>query len=164
MTPSKAKQGASGPEKYETWPEAGSVGKDVQYGLPDPAVLARFANEFFASLPRSSRVTENSLPSSAQPVSGPVNAASLQVPVDSAQTTTRPDAPAPTEAELRELPFGLLQVSPFSRPSADLVPAVWVPGVPADLSAASSSARSSFSFLEEARPLFGRVDAPSALS
>jgi cysteine desulfurase / selenocysteine lyase len=160
MIPSNPEQGAPGPERSQTWPEAGSAGKDVPAGLPDPAVLARLANEFFTSLSSYPQVTENSLPSGVQPVSEPVHIAPVEIPKDAAQTTARSDAADPTEAELRALPFGLAQTSPFSHPSADIVPPVWVPGVPADLNAANSSAGYSFSFLEEARPLFGGVGAP----
>src|ERR1700691_258869 len=113
MIPSNPKQGASSPERYGTWPEAGSAGKDLPAGLPDPAVLARLASEFFTSLPSYSQVTENSLPSGAQPVSGPVDVAPLEIPRGAAPATAPSGAADPTEAELRALPFGLAQTSPF---------------------------------------------------
>jgi cysteine desulfurase/selenocysteine lyase len=158
MTPSNPKQGVSNPEKFETWTEAENFSKELPPGLPDPAVLARLANEIFTSLPGASQAVEAGLPSGAHPISGPMNAAPGEIPRDAMPAKARPEASNLSEAELRALPFGLVQASPFSQPSADIVPAVWVPGVPADLSMANSSAGSTFSFLEESRPLFGGMD------
>jgi cysteine desulfurase/selenocysteine lyase len=120
------------------------------------------ANEFFTSLPGFSAASENLGPSGAQPMSAPVNAVSLGVPSESTQTT-RSSSPGITEADLLALPLSLDQPSVFSHPSApsaDIVPPVWVPGVPVDLSEVSSSAGSSYSFLEDARPLFGGSGVP----
>jgi len=160
MIPSEPKQGPSNHPKNEKWPDVLSAGKDVPAGLPDPAVLARLANEFFTSLPGLPAVNEDVLSSSAQPGLAPVNSTSLEAPRNLAQAPPRTNGADLTEAELSALPLSLDQLSVFSNPSPDIVPAVWVPGVPVDLSEASSAAGSSYSFLEDARPLFGGVGAP----
>jgi cysteine desulfurase/selenocysteine lyase len=162
MIPSEPKQGPSNRPKDETWPDVLSAGKDVPAGLPDPAVLARLANEFFTSLPGLPTVNEDVLSSSAQPGLAPVNFTSLEAPRNLAQAPARTNGAELTEAELSALPLSLDQLSAFSNPSPDIVPAVWVPGVPVDLSESSSAAGSSYSFLEDARPLFGGAGAPFA--
>jgi cysteine desulfurase/selenocysteine lyase len=162
MIPSEPKQGPSNRPKDETWPDVVSAGKDVPAGLPDPAVLARLASEFFTSLPGLPAVKDDVLSSNAQPGLALVNSTSLEAPRNLAQAPPRPNGAELTEAELSALPLSLDQLSVFSNPSPDIVPAVWVPGVPVDLSEASSAAGSSYSFLEDARPLFGGAGAPFA--
>ncbi len=139
------------------------MGKDVPVGVPDPAILARMANELFTSLPGFSSASGNAAPSIAHPLPAPVNVMSLEFPSETMQAATTSTAAGMTEAELRALPLGLDRPSMFTHPlvpSTDITPPVWVPGVPVDLSEAASAAGSSYSFLEDARPLFGGSGLP----
>jgi len=55
MTPSEP--GAPGPEPENVWSEVWLSDKDFPAGVPDPAVLARLANEFFTALPDFAQVS-----------------------------------------------------------------------------------------------------------
>src|ERR1700722_14011653 len=82
-----------------SWDEVWVAGKDLPPGIPDPAVLARIANEFFTALPDLAQL--NSL----------VPGSPAQIPAVPVESTAAPQGVAgiapsafPTEAELRALP------------------------------------------------------------
>src|ERR1700683_5495582 len=92
MTPSKP--GSPGPERENVWSEVWVSGKDFPAGVPDPAVLARLANEFFTALPEFA------------PLSSVVSDASFRPP------------PAPPAIETRVGPQGLAgDTSPTAYPT-----------------------------------------------
>jgi cysteine desulfurase/selenocysteine lyase len=149
MSTSEPKQGAPLPGKTEVRPEAWDDRQRVPAGLPDPAVLARMASEFFTSVPGFSQLSRNVLPAEAQALSVPTGPGTLANSWDVTELTTRSDVSRPTEAELNALPSTLAGFSaPSSAPTAEL------------LSAAGFSSVPTYSFLEEARPLFGAFSGP----
>jgi cysteine desulfurase / selenocysteine lyase len=135
----------------------------VPAGLPDPAVLARMANEFFTALPS----TESLLPEAERSASVPGAAEAMGaartppayvslpgVAPPSAGTPSASILPAslPTEAELRSLPATL-----SARPIAQYTPAIpglMLPEIPGGVSIADFATIPTFGFLEEIRPLF----------
>jgi cysteine desulfurase / selenocysteine lyase len=157
MTPSEP--GAPGPERENVWSEVWLSGKDFPAGVPDPAVLARLANEFFTALPDFTQASSAVLAGPAQLPSVPASAEPQMNPQGKVGIAP-PDA-FPSEAELRALPETLAR---FPAPSPP------VPGgilrtpatIPGDFGTIRFSDLPSFSFLQEARPIF--ADAPAALS
>jgi cysteine desulfurase/selenocysteine lyase len=121
-------------------------GLSVPAGLPDPAVLARMATEFFTA------------PSGFSQPSGAVS------DLGALSSLTLPSAGIPIEAELSALPESLGSFSSLSSASAaNLRPPSYSPVVPGDWSAAGLGGAPGFSFLQEARPLFSDT-APFAFS
>ncbi|QEE29193.1 SufS family cysteine desulfurase [Terriglobus albidus] len=116
-------------------------------GVPDPAVLARMANELFTALPSSLEVPQH--PSAIDPpASVPVTAPAFQ-----------PEVQLPSDKHLPTLPasIGPAQVAPVSAPYQAGPPAV--PGVVGTATDAGSSGGAippspTFSFLQDARPIF----------
>jgi cysteine desulfurase / selenocysteine lyase len=161
MSTSEPKQEAPLPGKTEVRPEAWDDGQRVPAGLPDPAVLARMASEFFTSVPGFSQLRRNVPPAEAQALSVPTGPGTLANSRDVRELTTRSDVSRPTEAELiNALPSALAGFSvPSSAPMAEL-PRVSMPGAADVLRAAGFSSVPTYSFLEEARPLFGAVSGP----
>jgi cysteine desulfurase / selenocysteine lyase len=108
------------------------------------------ANEFFTALPESAGQSATS----AAPLSATLPGATEAQNVlgDSATVTSLPTLAIPTEAELRALPASL---APSAAPSllAGLSPSA-LPEIPGGAGATNFSALSSFSFLDEIRPLF----------
>jgi cysteine desulfurase/selenocysteine lyase len=157
MTPSEP--GAPEPERENVWSEVWLSGKDFPAGVPDPAVLARLANEFFTALPDFTPASSLGLAGPAQLPPIPASAASPTYPQGNAGIAA-PDA-FPSEAELRALPETLARVSAPSLPAPG-----GIPSTPATIPGAFGAIRfsdvPSFSFLEEARPIF--ADATAALS
>jgi cysteine desulfurase / selenocysteine lyase len=144
--------------------------------LPDPAVLARMANEFFTALPGYSQPGESV--ANAESLSGAPSipsVGSLEIPA-SVSAGPLPGVGVPTEAELRALPDALAALSSPSASLASVPAPAYSPVVPGAFYAANlspvpggsvpglggipgSGAFAGFSFLEEARPLF--LDAPA---
>jgi cysteine desulfurase/selenocysteine lyase len=149
----------------------------IPAGLPDPAVLAQMANEFFTALPLS----ENSVadaqefaavqgaPEAFGAARNPTAFASLPGGVSlpgavSMPSTSLPSTTLPTESGLRGLPAassaattipGVVTQPQFPSSSNSSAPsAASAPGIPGGFSSADFSALSSFGFLEEIRPLF----------
>ncbi|MGA8234151.1 MAG: family 2A encapsulin nanocompartment cargo protein cysteine desulfurase [Candidatus Acidiferrales bacterium] len=157
MTPSEP--GAPGPERENVWSEVWLSGQDFPPGVPDPAVLARLANEFFTALPDFTQASSAVLAGPAQLPSVPASAEPQMNP--QGKVGIAPPDPFPSEAELRALPETLAR---FPAPSPP------VPGeilrtpatIPGDFGTIRFSDLPSFSFLQEARPIF--ADAPAALS
>ena len=111
---------------------------EVPAGFPDPAVLARMANEFFSALPDGGNNPLGELPAesptiTAAPPAGP------------------PEISLPSDPHFQSAPAsaGAVSASPVSVLPQTTVPAIpaGVPGTPDELPA--------FSFLQDARPIFG---------
>jgi cysteine desulfurase / selenocysteine lyase len=143
----------------DVWKEVWIAGNDFPAGAPDPAVLARLANEFFTALPEFSQLN------------GTVPVAPLQLPPipASAESQVNPQGLAgiappsafPAEAGLRALPETLAAYSSPSLPAFDEIPSS-LTTIPGDFGAIRFSDIPSFSFLEEARPIF--ADAAASLA
>jgi cysteine desulfurase/selenocysteine lyase len=127
---------------------------DFVSGILDPRILARMANEFFSALPETGTVPAAPVPvdpSIASPVTAPVPAS---VPAFPSEVSL------PSDPHFPSVPAsaGAASASPVTAPavtSPPAVPAGTASVVPAEPPAA-------FSFLQEARPLFGASDpAPS---
>jgi cysteine desulfurase / selenocysteine lyase len=118
-------------------------GKGVPPGILDPDVLARMANEFFTALPEFVPVAEGVLAEAqrgAPAPSFPTNVASV------------PTAGVPTETELRVLPAN----SPIPPVQAQVpaIPGTAIPEIPGGVAETRYGGTSSFSFLDEIRPIF----------
>ena len=138
-------------------PDAWNAVKAAPAGFPDPAVLARMANEFFTALPAFNRRDGDAAMTQSPPLA--MSSASLE----NVSSVTQPEAPGAfgvTEAALSALPstLGVPAVSSFLAP---ISLAASVPAVPGDVVSVFSGAPS-FSFLEEARPLFSGALTPPA--
>jgi len=158
MTPSEP--GAPGPEPENVWSEVWLSDKDFPAGVPDPAVLARLANEFFTALPDFAQVSSAVLAGPAQLPSVPASADSQMNPQGKAGIAP-PAAAFPSEAELRALPETLARFPAPLLPAHGGIPSTSAT-IPGDFGAIRFSDVTSFSFLEEARPIF--ADAIAALS
>jgi len=140
-------------------PDVWNAGK-VPAGFPDPAVLARMANEFFTALPDVSRQEVNAVSTLTQLPPLPLSAGSLANVPNVAQTSSA-NAFGVTESELSAIPSTLGVAAAPVFPAVASLPAL-VPAGPGDLVSAFSAAPS-FSFLEEARPLFSAIPASPLL-
>src|SRR5580658_1929270 len=118
-------------------------------GLPDPATLARMANEFFTALPGGSNPLFRALPAdapfstsalSSPPVTAPAAPSEISLPSD----PHFPGAPASAAPS---------QVSPVSAPVQATPPVI--PGVLGNATPSETFAEiPAFLFLQEARPIF----------
>ena len=157
MSTSEPPEEASAARLSEAWPDAWSTIDGAPAGLPDPAVLARMANEFFTALPAFDRQGPDAATQSPPQA---MSSASLK----NVSSLTQPEARGAfgvTEAGLSALPSTLRVPAVSSLSGATSLPAT-VPAVPGDMVSVFSSAPS-FSFLEEARPLFsGALTLPAA--
>jgi cysteine desulfurase / selenocysteine lyase len=153
MTPSEP--GSRGPERENVWSEVWVGGKDFPAGVPDPAVLARLANEFFTALPEFAPLSSVVSDASSQPPLAPA-AVETRVGPQGLAGNTSPTA-YPTEAELRALPATLAGFSAPSLPSPSGMPSLST--IPGDFATISFSDAPSFGFLEEARPIFAAATA-----
>jgi cysteine desulfurase / selenocysteine lyase len=130
----------------------------VPAGLPDPAVLARMANEFFTALPSSETVAADTQRSAAVPGAPEAlgaarnPAAFVSLPGFALPSTSLPAASLPTEADLRAIPATLSGAA--AQPQTPVISQFSLPEIPGGVSAADFSSISSFGFLEEIRPLF----------
>ena len=115
MSTNEPKHEAPLPGKTEVRPEAWDDRQRVPAGLPDPAVLARMASEFFTSVPGFSQLSRNVLPAEAQALFVPTGPDPLANSWDVTELTARSDVSRPTEAELNALPSTL---AGFSAPSS----------------------------------------------
>jgi cysteine desulfurase / selenocysteine lyase len=127
--------------------------------LPDPAVLARMANEFFTALPLSETAVADAqrsatVPGAPEALGAARNpAAFVALPgAPSLPSTSLPVASLPTEAGLRAFPATHSGSTGQSQISS--APEFSFPGIPGGVSATDFSSIPSFGFLEEVRPLF----------
>jgi len=122
-------------------------GQAVPHGLPDPAVLARMANEFFTALPAvHAAVPEAAL---VEPVIHPTEI--LPVATTSARVPSIPSNAALSESQLSSLPSTL---SGFNvRPQLPSVPGTVLPELRGSLSSFQVAEPVPLAFLGEIRPL-----------
>ena len=153
MTPSEP--GAPGPVRESAWSGVWLTGKDFPAGVTDPAVLARLANEFFNALPDIAQAS--SIVPSASSQLRSVPAAEPLVNPES-NIATAPPAPVPMETELRARPEALVWDFVPPLPVSGGIPTS-LPTIAGDFAAIRSSDLPSFSFLEEARPIFANSTA-----
>ena len=137
----------------------------IPAGLPDPAVLAQMANEFFTALPLSENSAGDAEKFAAVPGAPEAFGAArnptgfVSVPgAGSLPSMSLPSTTLPTESGLRGLPAASSAATTIpgiatqtQLPSGSAFSA---PGIPGGVSAADFSGLSSFGFLEEIRPLF----------
>jgi cysteine desulfurase/selenocysteine lyase len=153
MTRSEPKPGAPAAKPAAQNSGAGAndwtSGAALPANLPDPAVLARMATEFFTALPGFSQSAENVPASDAPPLPDASDAAPAATPVNTS---------ALTETDFMDAISGLGESSaplstsvPLFQPS---IPAAQLPEFPGQLGFAGLTVPTSFSFLEDARPLF----------
>ncbi|HMI54197.1 MAG TPA: family 2A encapsulin nanocompartment cargo protein cysteine desulfurase [Candidatus Saccharimonadales bacterium] len=117
----------------------GSAG--LPAGLPDPEILARMANEFFTALPPAEAAVPVALPAATtEPVANRAGLASV------------PAATPPAEERFRALPATLSSTS--ASPQVPAVPGGILSGISDPLSTADFTRPGTFSFLDDARPLF----------
>jgi len=159
MSPSEPKPGPPASGSNSPWQEIWVAGKEFPAGVPDPAVLARMANEFFTALPEFSQLSGTAPAAQPKPPTIPANAESRVSPQGLAGIA--PSSAFPTEAELRALPASLPGYStPPLPPFAELAPSLTtIPGI---LGAIPFSDIPTFSFLEDARPIFTNTAASAA--
>jgi cysteine desulfurase/selenocysteine lyase len=112
-------------------------------GALDPEILARMANEFFTALP---------LTDAAVPAALPVGA--TESLANSPALASVPNTAVPTEEQLRALPATLPLAHGQPQVPASLGSSATLPGIPGGLNASYFTSPGSFSFLDEARPLF----------
>jgi cysteine desulfurase/selenocysteine lyase len=111
-------------------------------GVPDPEILARMANEFFTALPLAEAAVPVALPAGTMEPTG--NYASL---------ASAPNSGLPTEEQLRALPATFSAST--ATPQIPAVPRSVLSGISDPVNATDFTGPGSFSFLEDARPLFG---------
>jgi cysteine desulfurase / selenocysteine lyase len=133
-----------GADALGNWTRAGN-GTDRPARLLDPAVLARMANEFFTALPEFSQMPAGGTFPAGQQVPATAtpqipNVLTLQPDVS---PTAEPRLAAPATARGRET------APAVTTPSSPTMPAI-----PGSRSVANPSPGTTFSFLEEARPLY----------
>src|ERR1022692_2435518 len=102
--------------------------------LPDPEVLARMAAEFFGRFPGTEEAAQSLVP--IPPQGSPIN----------------PAAPVPAN-------LGPVESRGAVHPTVLHVPQPSTPAIPSSAGTFDSTAAPAFSFLEEARPLFGGSEA-----
>src|ERR1039458_3454789 len=159
MSPSEGKPGAPPSGNSNIGSSVWLASKDLPLGVPDPAVLARMANEFFTALPEFAQLSNVVLAAPEQLPSVPAGAEPRVAPQGVAGLA--PPTAFPTEAELRALPSTLAGFSAPSLPELGEIPSS-LPTIPGDFAAIRFSAIPSLSFLEEARPIF--ADAVASLT
>jgi cysteine desulfurase/selenocysteine lyase len=159
----------------EFWAPTLKAMEGVPAGLPDPAVLARMANEFFAADGSTQSVTDAApAPVAVPPVAAapapaspslPGTPSAAVVPGFSFLQEIRPlfpeIDPQPAAANPFALPLGDLNLKELKELDGAAPPAPALetlqppmPTVPGALGAFDSSAFPTFSFLQEARPLY----------
>jgi cysteine desulfurase / selenocysteine lyase len=156
MTPSDPRQSAAVPAKDS--PAPGWSEKWISERVLDPGVLARMANEFFTALPEFAQA------GGASPVALMSEAPVSTAGAPGAGAAEIPAGSFPTEDELRALPAALsaLGGAPIAFDAA-LNPTPWIPAIPGELGAQLGPAVSpAFSFLNEARPIFGKSSSAAA--
>jgi len=149
MSTSDRQDGAPGPTKDGAWTNEQWISERAV----DPSVLVRMANEFFTALPEFTQVSSASPVAFAREVALPEALPSQgNVPL-AATNRALPVASVAPLAESRDVPTSLLG---FSESSSSLTssggPTPWLPADPPEIAFPAP-----FSFLKEARPIFGVV-------
>jgi cysteine desulfurase / selenocysteine lyase len=151
MSPSEPKPAPPAPANSSPWQEVWVTGKEFPAGVPDPAILARMATEFFTALPEFSQLS--AVVPAAQPTPPAIPASTESQASPRGLAGFGPSSAFPTEAELRALPESLPGYSSPSPPAFVETPSSWttIPGI---FGAIPFSDIPCFSFLEDARPIF----------
>jgi len=171
------------PATIPNWVSALKGVEGLPAGLPDPAVLARMANEFFTAVGGAEQIAATVDDPAPQPVpAAPIASAAPPAPAPSVSAVPGGPGAVPAPAGV---PFSFLEEArprfpepeavppapnPFAEPLEEFtprgldggappaqaaeVPLPPMPTVPGALGKVDSSAVPTFSFLEEARPLF----------
>jgi cysteine desulfurase / selenocysteine lyase len=140
MSTSEPEKTFASPQGFELRTVAPGNSTVPPTGVPDPEILARMANEFFIALPLTKAAVPVALPAGTEP---PGNYASL---------ASVPNSALPTEEQLRALPATLSSTS--TSPQIPAVPGAVLSGSSDPATATDFTRFGSFSFLEDARPLF----------
>jgi cysteine desulfurase/selenocysteine lyase len=151
MTPSDPRPNAPGTAKDQQAPPGNE--KWTSERVLDPALFARMANEFFTASPDIARAGARNQPAAMPEIA----IAPAGAPAAAAPPGVR-SGPFPTEDDLRALPTALASLfgSPLGFDAASN-PTPWIPGIPGEFAQLASVMSPSFSFLNEARPIFGRL-------
>jgi cysteine desulfurase / selenocysteine lyase len=152
--PSELKTGSGG---EPAWNGVWLDGRDLPAGVPDPAVLARMANEFFTALPEFAPAS-GAFPAGPAPIPSVPTSATIPVTPQGVIGIAGPPV-YPSEPELRAFPATLAGSSAPALPVSAAIPSGPLPTIPGDFAAFRFADVPSFSFLEEARPIFGEVAA-----
>jgi cysteine desulfurase / selenocysteine lyase len=123
----------------------------VPSGVPDPEILARMANEFFTALP----ITEAAIPAA-------LPAGSMEPLANDAGLAFVPTTALPTEEQLRALPATLSSRS--ASPQIPAVPGSIPSGISGPVNTTDFTRPGTFSFLEDARPLFAFSNTTSPIA
>jgi cysteine desulfurase / selenocysteine lyase len=155
MTPSEARKDVREQPKERAAPPWSEVW--ISERVLDPAVLARMANEFFTALPELAPAKDLSPAASVSSIAPPMAAAPRSFASPDAARGGLQDASFPDEDQLRALPSALKgPTDPEIAFDAAANPTPWLPAIPSQLSGAGIQALPpSFSFLTDARPIFG---------
>jgi hypothetical protein len=129
MSPSEPKPGPPAPANSSSWQEVWVTGKEFPAGVPDPAILARMATEFFTALPEFSQWSAVVPAAQPTPPAIPASTESQASPLGLAGIA--PSSAFPTEAELRALPESLPGYSSPSPPAFVETVSSWttIPGI-----------------------------------
>src|SRR5580658_322727 len=138
------------PDRPQSGVSSLPVGGFPGAGLPDPLMLARMANEFFTALPGGLPVASLQAASSL-PVESPAN-----ISVISSLPAAAPEVSLPSDPHFTTVPASAGAVSPHPATAPVHVgpPAVPGPAGSATQGTGSDSSIPTFSFLEDARPIF----------
>jgi len=124
-------------------------------GLPDPAVLARLANEFFQEIqPQLTAALPSAFPGGSIPYTPEVAVPNLTTPITEAGLLSAASEVAGSSQHLPAIP---------SAPPLPAVAQLASQGIPGGISAGGFSATPSFSFIEQARSLFEKTASLSTL-
>jgi len=152
MSTSDRQRAAPGPPKDGVW----NTEQWISERVIDPAVLARMANEFFTALPEFTQLSSASPVATAQEVALPTSVPSqgnVPLPTINGALPVASVAPlAPSGDPPTSFP-GPFESSLASPGSSDPTP--WLPAISGDPSETAFPVSPSFSFLKEARPIFG---------
>jgi cysteine desulfurase / selenocysteine lyase len=136
-------------------------------GLPDPATLARMANEFFTALPGEGNPLFRALPADApgDATADSTSRASAFPSVPVTAPAAPPEISLPSDPHFPGAPAsaGPVQVSPVSAPvqaTPPVIPGALASAIPPEAFAEHSA----FSFLQEARPIFPEVGSSGGAS
>jgi cysteine desulfurase/selenocysteine lyase len=123
-------------------------------GLPDPLVLARMANEFFTALPGGQPIAPPGA-ASAVPIESPASVNALSSPPVTAPAAA-PEVSLPSDPHFTTAPAsaGTLSANPVTTPVHVGPPAIPGPAGSASQGTGMDSSLPTFSFLQDARPIF----------
>jgi cysteine desulfurase/selenocysteine lyase len=122
------------------------------------------ASDFFTALPDLAQLERKFPIAGAQSQSTSVLAESLAIPQEASGLTASTGAASPTEIDLRALPSTPVGAAVKQLPTPSITTPSSIPKIPGDLSTLNPISVPDFSFLQEARPLFGDIAQPAVHS